>query len=207
MSTFCRHGWTECSPSSLIAPGRRTFVSPSVLSAGELRSAGNFTSTVSQDMPYEIEITRSEPVWTAVVKGRMSANELSQFVPAACGEAWSFIRSAHLPRPGRNVALYGDAGAVEAGMEVSEPFDGSPQVHCSQLPAGRVAHTVHFGPYGGLGEAHAAIRKWCAEQGHLCTGACWELYGHWQESWNADPSQIRTDVFYLLGEGEEVKSW
>lgn len=27
----------------------------------------------------------------------------------------------------------------------------------------------------------------------------WEVYGHWQDRWRDDPSQIRTDVFYLLG--------
>jgi hypothetical protein len=24
------------------------------------------------------------------------------------------------------------------------------------------------------------------------------IYGHWQPEWNADPSRIRTDVFYLV---------
>ena len=152
-------------------------------------------------MRYEIEITRSELVCTAVVRGRVRPKELSQFVPAACGEVWSFIRSAGLSRPGRNVALYLDAqGSVEAGAEVSERFTGTPRIHCSQLPAGRVAHTVHFGPYGRLSEAHAAVQKWCAEKGHRCAGVSWELYDHWQESWNADPSKIRTDVFHLLDE-------
>ena len=29
-------------------------------------------------------------------------------------------------------------------------------------------------------------------------GPNWEVYGHWLAAWNDDPSQIRTDVFYLL---------
>jgi hypothetical protein len=29
-------------------------------------------------------------------------------------------------------------------------------------------------------------------------GPNWEVYGHWQDEWNSDPSKIRTDVFYLL---------
>jgi len=150
-------------------------------------------------MRYEIEIRRSEPIHTAVVRSRVRPKELSQFVPAACGEVWSFIRSAGLPRPGRHLALYLDAqGSVEVGAEVSEPFAGNDRVHCSQLPAGRVATTIHFGPYAGLSDAHAAIRKWCAEYGHRCSGISWELYGHWEECWNTDSSKIRTDVFYLL---------
>ena len=99
-------------------------------------------------MRYQIELTRSKPIQTAVVRSRVQSKELAQFVPAACGEVWSFIRSAGLPRPGRQLALYLDAqGSVEVGAEVSESFAGNEQVHCSQLPAGRVAATVHFGPY------------------------------------------------------------
>ena len=150
-------------------------------------------------MPYQIELTDSKPIITAVIRSRVPAKELAQFVPAACGEVWSFIRSAGLPRPGRHLALYLNAqGDVEVGAEVSEPFSGSERVRCSQLPAGRVATTVHFGPYGGLSDAHAAIREWCARHGHRCSGVSWEIYGHWEESWNTDSSKIRTDVFYLL---------
>lgn len=150
-------------------------------------------------MLYQIGLTLSKPIPTAVVRSRVPAKELAQFVPAACGEVWSFIRSAGLPRPGRHLALYLDAqGSVEVGAEVSEPFAGNERIHCSQLPGGRVATTVHFGPYGRLADAHAAIREWCASHGHQCSDVSWEIYGHWEESWNSDSSKIRTDVFYLL---------
>ena len=150
-------------------------------------------------MGYQIELTHSEPTITAVVRSRVPAKELARFVPAVCGEVWSFIRSAGLPRPGRHMALYLNAqGDVEVGAEVSELFLGNERVHCSQLPGGRVAATAHFGPYGHLSEAHAAIREWCASHGHLCSGVSWEIYGHWEQSWNTDSSKIRTDVFYLL---------
>jgi effector-binding domain-containing protein len=150
-------------------------------------------------MSYQIELTHSNPTPTAVIRSRVPAKELAKFVPAACGEVWTFIRSAGLPRPGRHLALYLDAqGSVEVGAEVSEPFVGNDRVHCSQLPAGRVATTAHFGPYGRLSDAHEAIREWCVRHGHRCSGVSWEIYGHWEESWNTDSSKIRTDVFYLL---------
>jgi effector-binding domain-containing protein len=150
-------------------------------------------------MPYHIELTQSKEIPTAVVRSRVPARELAQFVPAACGEVWTFVRSAGLPKPGRHLVLYLDGqGSVEVGAEVSEPFAGNERVHCSQLPAGSVASTVHFGPYRGLSDAHAAIREWCTKHGHRCSGVSWEIYGHWEESWNTDASKIRTDVFYLL---------
>jgi effector-binding domain-containing protein len=151
-----------------------------------------------QVMHYKIEVKHAEPALTAVIRSRVRQEELSKFVPAACGEVWSYFRSAGLPRPGRHVALYLGQGSVEVGAEVAEPFAGNDRIQCSQLPAGRVAGAIHFGPYPRLGEAHRAIREWCAEQGHRLSCVSWEIYGHWQESWNTDPSQIRTDVFYLL---------
>jgi len=123
-------------------------------------------------MRYQIELMDSKAIHTAVIRSRVRAKELPQFVPAACGEVWSFIRSAGLPRPGRHLALYLDAqGAIEVGAEVSEPFAGNDRVQCSQLPAGRVVTAAHFGPYARLSEAHAAIRAWCAERGHLLDDA------------------------------------
>ena len=149
-------------------------------------------------MTYHIELTQAKPILTAVIRERVPVRELSKFVPAACGEVWSFIKTAGLPRPGRHVALYLDDGSVEVGAEVSEPFTGNDRIHCSQLPEGQVVTTTHFGPYERLGDAHRAICQWCIDQGRELTGIFWEIYGHWDSSWNADPSKIRTDVFHLL---------
>jgi len=151
-------------------------------------------------MPYEIKVAPAEAILTAVIRSRVQPKELPKFVPAACGEVWSYIRAAGLPRPGRHIALYLDSGLVEVGAEVSVQFSGNDRVHCSQLPSGRVVTTTHFGPYQRLGEAHSEVRQWCAERKQRLTGICWEIYGHWDESWNSDPTKIRTDVFHLLAD-------
>ena len=149
-------------------------------------------------MQYQISLTTTQPILTAVIRDRVPAENLSKFVPAACGEVWTFARNAALPRPGRHTCLYLADSMVEVGAEVTEPFTGNDRVVFSQLPGGRVATTTHFGPYQRLGEAHAAIRQWCAEQGHRRADVCWEIYGHWEDSWNTAPEKIRTVVFHLL---------
>jgi effector-binding domain-containing protein len=150
-------------------------------------------------MRYQIELVRSEAIQTAVIRAQVRAGDLAKFVPVACVEIWSFVRAAKLPRAGRHLALYLDEqGSVEVGVEISEPFAGNDRVHCSRLPAGRVVTTIHFGPYSLLRDAHTAINRWCAERQHRLSSVSWELYGHWQESWNRDSSKIRTDVFHLL---------
>jgi effector-binding domain-containing protein len=151
-------------------------------------------------VPYQIKLANTASISTAVIRSRVQRRGLAKFVPTACGEVWSFFRSAGHPRPGRHVALYLDAGLVEAGAEFSGRFVRNERVHPSQLPAGRVVTTTHFGPYTALGDAHAAIRQWCAQRGHRLSSVCWEIYGHWDQAWNTDPSKIRTDVFHLLAD-------
>jgi len=155
-------------------------------------------------MPYEISIqsiSASQP--TAVVRRRAALRELSRVVPEACGEVWKVIRAEKVQGAGRNLALYLSLDvdqqlSIEVGVEMAVDFAGAGEVVRSELPAGRVAVATHFGPYAGLPGAHRAVRDWCAANGHEMAGPNWEVYGHWVEEWNVDPSQIRTDVVYLL---------
>ena len=146
-------------------------------------------------MEYQVQVKQVASQTTAVVRCRASCHELAQVVPQGCGEVWAFMRSSQLPRPGRNLALYlDDEVNLEVGVEVTQPFTGNDRVVCSCTPAGLVATTAHFGPYDRLGEAHAAVRKWCSENGHALAGPFWEVYGHWDDH----PPKFRTDVFYLF---------
>lgn len=153
-------------------------------------------------MSHQVDIVRVESVPTAVIRDRVPQLDLARFVPTACGEVWTFVRSAGLAKPGRHVAVYLDAkGGIEVGVEVGEPFIGNERIVCSRTPSGLAATAAHFGHYGALGEVHRAIEKWCSAHGHRPSGASWELYGHWQEEWNRNSSKIRTDVFYLFQTG------
>ena len=79
-----------------------------------------------------------------------------------------------------------------------DSFADEAEVVRSATPAGRTASVVHLGPYQQLGTAHLAILDWCATHNLQPAGPSWEIYGHWQDAWNTDPSKIRTDVFYQL---------
>ena len=139
---------------------------------------------------------------TAVVRRRAAARELSKVVPEGCGVVWKAVRAAGLTGLGRNLALYLDGEInLEVGVEVAAPFAGAGEVVGSSLPTGPVATVTHYGPYPLLYRAHEALRVWCDQKGHGLAGPTWELYGHWQEAWNTDPSQIRTDIYYLLNPG------
>jgi effector-binding domain-containing protein len=153
-------------------------------------------------MEYEIRFEQVNSCPTAVVRRQANLAELGKVIPAACGEVWNVVKSQKITGAGRHVAFYlDDIFNLEIGVELAAPFAGYGEVIGSTLPGGTVATTVHFGPYPLLHQAHQAIRKWCMENGHTLAGPNWDIYGHWLEEWNTDPSKIRTDVVYLLQPG------
>jgi effector-binding domain-containing protein len=145
-------------------------------------------------MTYTVEVKQADGQPLAIVRRRASQQDLSTVVPDACGVVWNAVKALSL-KGGRLVAIYWDDQInLDVGVEIDASFNGSSAVLRSATPAGPVLTTVHFGPYGRLGEAHQAIRDWSARQHYRLAGPNWEIYGHW----NDDPAQLRTDVFYLL---------
>src|SRR5438477_219496 len=117
-------------------------------------------------MEYVVRLEQLGSRPLAVVRRRAKQHELSKVVPDACGTVWNVVRAQQIPGAGRHVAVYLDCQIdcqinLEVGVELEAPFAGSGEVVGSATPAGRVAATTHYGPYGLLGEAHEAIRRWC----------------------------------------------
>jgi effector-binding domain-containing protein len=150
-------------------------------------------------MEYDVRLEQLGNLPLAVVRRRASGPELPKVVPDACGLVWGVVRAQKIAGAGRHVAIYWDGQInLEVGVELEAPFAGYGEVVGSATPAGPIATTTHFGPYGQLHQAHQAILRWCASNGHTLAGPNWEIYGHWEDAWNSDPTKIRTDVFYLL---------
>jgi hypothetical protein len=107
-------------------------------------------------------------------------------------EVWAFLRGrSDLWVGGHNVMLYADrpgsgAGLVEAGVQVTGPFEPVGRVRPSTLPGATTATSV--GPLSDIGALHDAVRAWCADRGRPLTGVFWEIYG------DPDPETGRIDV-------------
>lgn len=147
---------------------------------------------------YEVQLQQRNSIPVAVVRRQAPADQLSRLVPECCGIVWNALRAQQV-RGGRHVAIYWDNTIrLEIGAEVNEPFLEHGELVRSATPAGMVASVTHLGPYGGLGAAHQAVHDWSKARNHRLVGPKWEIYGHWDSAWDTDPSQIRTDVFYLV---------
>lgn len=148
--------------------------------------------------PLDVQLATLPSVPLAVVRRQVHRAELSSAVRAGCGLVWAFARERNLPA-GRNVAVYWDGSIrLEAGVELETPFEEQDGVVRSATPEGLTASVTLLGPYDQLGAAHAAIRDWARVKSQRLAGPNWEVYGHWKSEWNADPSQIRTDIFYQV---------
>jgi effector-binding domain-containing protein len=147
---------------------------------------------------FAVRIEHLNSIPLAVLRRQAHASELARLVPECCGIVWKAVRAQQAPA-GRHVAIYWDGSIrLDVGVELQGRFSEKGDVVRSATPAGMTASVTHFGPYQRLGDAHAAIREWCAAHNHRLAGPNWEIYGHWQHEWDREPSLIRTDVYYLL---------
>ena len=139
-------------------------------------------------MGYTVIVQEVRPQWIAAVRGPLPDRNIGAAMLGLLGQAWDHVKRNDIKTDGQNVAIY-RGRTIEAGPRVIALSDGR-----VATPGGLAAMVVHMGPYERLGEAHKAIREWCAANGRELEGANWEIYGHHEE----DPAKRRTDVFYLL---------
>jgi effector-binding domain-containing protein len=150
---------------------------------------------MSTDASYEFTVADAAARPTAVVPATTTWQEFPNLWGELLGEVWACLRAGGIERGCRNVMLYlDDVPHVEVGVELSRPCPLTGRVVSSELPAGKVAMTVHWGSYALLGDAHRAVLDWCAANGHRLAGARWEVYGPHR----ADPAEVWTEVYYLL---------
>lgn len=165
-----------------------------------LNRATSFTvrdrsANVGRPLYYEVSVRTTAESPTAVVAQATTWEEFPGLWRSLLDEVYGFLRSGGATQSGHNVMLFrDDVPNVEVGVQVAGTFDPSGRVVPSALPAGRVATTIHRGPYDGLDAAHRAIRAWSAARGHELTGTRWEIYGDWREN----PEELETEINYLL---------
>lgn len=148
---------------------------------------------------YEVALQQASPRSIAAVRARVPAASVGTHFRTYLDQVYAAGRAGTITLDGQNIFVYRDvAGApgqldVEFGVGVTAPFSVAGNVvHCL-TPSGSVATTTHWGNYGALGDAHAAVIAWCRSHDVPLAGARWEVYGHWR-----DGTIPRTDIYYLV---------
>jgi effector-binding domain-containing protein len=146
-------------------------------------------------MPYEVTTVVVEALPTVVIPATTTWRDFPGVWRGLLDEVWACLRAGGVDRGCPNVMLYlDDTPQVEVGVWLRVPCEPTGRVVRSELPAGRVATTVHRGSFHEVGHAHRAVVDWCSANGERPTGVRWEIYGPHRE----DLAEMTTEVFWLL---------
>jgi effector-binding domain-containing protein len=155
---------------------------------------------VTRSNEYTVSLQVAGPRTIAAVHARLPIGAVASTFRRYLEQVYAAARTGAVRLDGQNVFVYRDTperpteADVAFGVGVTAPFVAVGAVQPTSLPVGEVAATTHWGSYGALGAAHAAVIEWCRSHHRHRTGPRWEVYGHWTE----DEARLRTDVFYLL---------
>jgi effector-binding domain-containing protein len=148
---------------------------------------------------YEVALQQVSPRSIAAVRARVPGSSVATHFRTYLDQVYAAARAGKVQLDGQNIFVYRDVDGtpgnldVEFGVGVAAPFAAAGNVVYSVTPSGSVATTTHWGDYGALGDAHAAVTAWCRSHDITLAGPRWEVYGHWREG--AIP---RTDIYCLV---------
>jgi len=152
-------------------------------------------------MTYQIVTKTVDAQLLAAVRRHVPIRDIGRTWKPALDLVWEFLRRhGDLREGGHNCFLYHHPARREEpmdiyfGVQIVRAFESEGEVVCAETPAGEVVMTTHVGSYDKLAQAHDAIHSWRAANGRTFGGSSWEIYGDWTD----DPSQLETQVVYLL---------
>src|ERR1700761_7128573 len=143
-------------------------------------------------MASSVSIQAATPRLLAAVRRPVQIGQVATAWRAPLDLVWAFLRqNPGLRTDGHNIFLYHHPGkgestlTVDFGVQVTRAFPQAGEVFATETPAGRVASTLHVGPYEHMRETHEVIQSW-VRANHMTLGdKSWEIYGDWTD----DPSR------------------
>jgi AraC family transcriptional regulator len=148
-----------------------------------------------------IEVSEIEPQDTLSVTVHATPSTVGASFQQAMGVLSQYVQSlgvaAGAPGPFARYHTWGDDVEMEVGAVVQDDAPGNETVKRGTLPGGKVARTIHQGPYSGLQQAYSALESWMKDNGVQPAGPPWEVYlTDPQET--PDPADYRTEVIWPI---------
>ncbi len=150
-------------------------------------------------MQYEFTEKTLNPQPVLTIKASTTPAEVSSTLAEILPKVWGYLEKSELEMVGPPFTRYHHIGEdrieLEGGIPVNRSLHNGEALNTEMLPAGDAVTTIHWGDYAGLGEAHAAIAKYLAENGKTVAGAPWEIY--WTDPGQVpDPKEWKTEIVY-----------
>ena len=143
------------------------------------------------------ELVTVQPTTTAVVRGTISAEEVTDFFDRSFSVLTEAIAAQGMSPTGPAFGLYrgmpDETMDLEVGFPTDRPIEPDGSAEAGELPGGQVARLVHAGSYDRLSEAWQRLGAWIAEQGLTPGEAYWEVYVT-EPSPDMNPDDLRTEL-------------
>jgi effector-binding domain-containing protein len=152
-------------------------------------------------MVYQIETKEMQPQAILSIRATTTQAGLGEFFMRAYPEVLGFMQSKGVQPAGPPFARYfkfsDEEVDVEGGVPVSGTIDTAGDVVAGEIAGGRVASTMHLGPYEKLSEAYSAIEGFIKENGLKAAGPPMEIY--WSDPQEEkNPSKLQTEVIWPI---------
>lgn len=158
------------------------------------------------NVSYDITVKQMDPQPVLIGRRRVSPDGIAGAIGEVLSKVFQHAHGSGIAITGRPFARYSEmtmgSMTIEPGVPVAAlPVGGaaSPDgdIRADTLPGGRVATTIHTGPYEKLGGAYSALERWMSENGHAPAASPWESYLT-DPAEHADPAEWRTEVFWPM---------
>jgi effector-binding domain-containing protein len=152
------------------------------------------TNAGSDPLP---ELVTVAPTITAVVRGTIAADEVTDFFDRSFSVLGAAIAAQGVTPTGPAFALYRGIPDETMDLEVGFPTDRAiapdGSAEAGELPGGQVVRVVHAGSFDGLAGAWQQLGAWMAEQGLTPSDTYWECYLT-EPNPEMDPAELRTEL-------------
>lgn len=150
---------------------------------------------------FKIVELEEQPALT--IRAMINIRAISEFVVSVFEEIMAYCEEKNIRPVGPPFAIYHraemDFADVECGLPVESRAEGEGKIRSLILPGGKVATTIHVGPYDLLGATYAKMHKWMMKKGLEPGGTPWESYIN-NPAEIEDPSKLLTQIFWPLKE-------
>lgn len=156
----------------------------------------------SNGQPEEMtmEIKNVEKQKTLMIRMTAPAAKLPEVMGEVYGELGAYLGRKGIAFAGAPYAMYYnmdmDALDVEMGFPVVSDDKGEGRIRNGEIPAGKVASTVHVGPYAKLEDSYSSLMAFVKEKGLNVTEWMYEYYLN--SPVEVKEEELRTEICYPI---------
>jgi effector-binding domain-containing protein len=149
-----------------------------------------------------MELRNTNEQDTMVVRVTTPVEQLPELMGPSYGKILEYLGPKGVQPSGPPFVAYHNmdmaALDVEIGFPVPSRQEGSGDVQPGKIPGGKVAVTMHTGPYNTIRESYAALSSFIQEQGLKMEAFCYEVYLN--DPRETPPEALKTEIYFPIKE-------